>query len=112
MIAAQTATAASPPAAIDPDRLYTLREVCNFIPSHRTGGRINVVTLWRWVKKRRLESVRLGAGRFIYGREITRFLEACRVPARGSAPRYPNPTRPLVQKAETAEILRRFGIKE
>ena len=90
-------------------QLRPLAEYTDRLPSRRRGRKLHRATLWRWALRGaqggrvRLETVRLGKGRFTSDAAVAAFMAACE----GGGEALPSP--PPADEQRLAAIRKRFA---
>jgi hypothetical protein len=83
---------------IDPinDRLLPLRDAADLFPRRRKGTKVNIATLWRWMRTGArgvvLETVRVGNQNYTTEQAIRDFIEAQSRPTAAPIPRSADST--------------------
>ncbi len=97
---------------IDPDRLYSFSEACQYVPSVR-GGHIHAKTLWVWFKQGRFAVEYMRGFRrklpFIRGSEILPITQTEKIEASAPLPRSKRERDSDYRRA--AEELEKEGLK-
>ena len=85
--------------------LIPLQRIPALIPSARPGKRLAIATVYRWVQRGRLNTVKVGGGRFVTEAELVRLLS----PVEGESGGGPAPGATESARRAGAELERLLG---